>query len=215
MTVTEFVDYVRNMHNASSDSNWSDSEIYSLIRSRAQEALSIIGLVEATSTTTSVSGTNAYDYPTNVVVVRRVLYDGIALKQITFREWESRKVSGTDPSGTPTEYVLWNNQIILVPTPSTSSDTITIYSEKQQSAITSTSSTIDVPEVLHYRLADGVIGQMFIKDLNPQMATFFENKWNTIHIPAFREFKMRRRHGYQTVIAADSDASLNTSFGVI
>lgn len=215
MTITEFVDYVRNMHNATSDSNWSDSEIYQLCKAKANEVLSLIGLVEATDTTVSVASTQAYAYPTSAIVIRRVLYSGKALKRLSFREWEARKVSGTNPTGTPSEYVLWNNQILMVPTPTASADTITIYSEKEQSAISSASSTIDLPTVLHGRLAEGVISLMYAKDLNPSMATFFENRWDNVHLPAFREFKLRRREGYGAFMVADSDTALNTDFGVI
>ena len=212
MTVTEFVTYVRNIHNAASDNNWSDAEIYSLTEARANEALSIIGLVQGLSTTSTVAGTQSYAYPSNVVFIKRVLYDGRGLKELTFREWEERVVSGTAPSGNPFEYMVWNNLIYLVPTPN-AVGTLTIYSEKQQSAITSTSSTIDVPAVLHGRLADGVISMMYAKDLNSTMASFFEQKWQGVHMPAFREFKNKRRGS--NFLPGDSDTALNTDFGVI
>lgn len=215
MTVQEFVDYVRNIHNASADSNWSDSEIYKLLQARSNEALSLIGLVEAKTTVTSVIGTQAIAYPTDYIIIRRVLYNGIALRQMTFREWEARRVSGIDPSGLPREFATWNNTIYLIPIPSTAGDTITIYGEKQQSSITAISSTIDTPEVLHGRLADGVIGMMYAKDLNSQMASFFESKWTNVHIPAFREYKNRRRQSYGPILTADSDSSLNDDFGTI
>lgn len=215
MTITEFVDYVRNMHNASADSNWSDSEIYKLAQARSNEAVGIIGLIEAVTTTTSTASTQQVAYPTNAILIRRVLYNGVALRQMTFREWEARRVSGTDPTGTPREFVTWNNVIYLVPVPTANGDTIKIYYDAQQSSISSASSTLDIPEVLHTRIADGVIAMMYAKDLNAGMASFFENKWNNIHIPAMREFKNRRRQSYGPILTADSDSSLNDDFGTI
>jgi len=201
------------MHNATSDTNWSDSEIYSLLQARSNEALRIIGLKEAIDTTTSVASTQAYAYPTNAVVIRRVLYSGRDLVELSFRQWAQRKVTGTTPSGSPREFVLWNSNIYLIPVPSASGDTITIYSEKQQSAITSASSTIDVPEILHGALADGVIGMMFAKDLNAQMAAYFEGRWTNAHIPAMREFQVRKRRGYKAFIVGDVDSTLETELG--
>lgn len=212
MTITDFVTYVRNMHNATADSNWSDAEIYSLAEARANEITSIIGLIQGLSTQSTVAGTQSYSYPSNAVFIKRVLYAGRGLKELTFREWEERVVSGTAPSGNPFEYMVWNNLIYLVPTPNAIA-TLTIYSENQQSSITSASSTIDIPSVLHGRLADGVISLMYAKDLNSQMATFFESKWNNSHMTAFREFKNKRRGS--CFLPGDSDTALNTDFGVI
>lgn len=214
MTITEAVDYVRRLHNAEGDTNWSDAEIYSLFQAKCNEALAIIGLKEATATTTSVAAQADYSYPSNVVFVRRVLYDGLALKRLNFKQYQSRVVSGTAPSGTPREYTIWNNTITLVPVPDTSSDTITIYSENQQSAITSSSSTLDVPEILHQAICDGVLWMMFAKDLNAQFMATFKNRWDE-HKAMMREFVKRRRRTGTAATIVDSDSSLETEFGVI
>lgn len=55
LTLSQFVDVVRNRHNAVGDSNWSDAEIYALITNRVNEALSYTGLIEATATASTVS----------------------------------------------------------------------------------------------------------------------------------------------------------------
>lgn len=214
MTITEAVDYVRNLHNAESDDNWSDAEIYSLFQAKANECLSVIGLNESTATTASIAGTATYAYPTGAVHIRQVLYSGQALKRLTDRQYQARVVSGTAPSGTPREYTVWDNVITLVPVPSTSADTITIKSENQQSAITSSSSTLDVPEVLHQALCDGVLWMMFAKDLNAQFMNAFMSRWNE-HKLSMREFVKRRRRTGSAITVTDTDSSLETEFGVI
>lgn len=214
MTITEAVDYVRRLHNAESDNNWSDAEIYALFQAKANECLSVIGLNESTATTVSVAGTADYAYPSGAVHIRRVLYSGQALKRISFKQYQARVVSGTAPSGTPREYTLWNNTITMVPVPDTSADTITIYSENQQSSITSSSSTLDVPEVLHQALCDGVLWMMFAKDLNAQFMSAFLNRWNE-HKISMREFVKRRRRTGTAATIVDTDSSLETEFGVI
>jgi len=214
MTITEAVDYVRRLHNAESDTNWSDAEIYSLFEAKSNEVMALIGLKEATATSTSVAGTADYAYPTNAVHIRRVLYSGQALKRLNFRQYQARIVSGTAPSGTPREYTLWNDTITLVPVPDTSSDTITIYSENQQSSITSSSSTLDIPGVLHQALCDGVLWMMFAKDLNAQFMSMFKNRWDE-HKLMMREFVKRRRRTGSAATIVDTDSSLETEFGVI
>lgn len=216
MTLTQFVDYVRNRHNASGDSNWSDSEIYSLITGRCNEVLSIIGLIEGTDTsTTTVASTQAYSLPSNTITIKALLYNGELLQPISFKEWEEEKSSGSTPTGTPKTYVVWNSQVLLIPTPD-AANTLTFYIEKLHPLIDgSAQSTIDLPAVLHYRLADGVICDMAAKDMNQQMMTFYEQKWNQAHIPSFYRYAfLRKRRGRMRVVK-DADTSINTDYGVI
>jgi hypothetical protein len=217
MTLAQFVAFVKNRHNetSASTSYRSDDEIYALITGRANEILSIIGLIEATDTDSTVVATQAYDLPTNFVNVKALLYEGELLQQVNFREWEQDKAGGTTPSGTPVKYVVWNNQVLLIPVPD-AIGTLTFYGEKYHPFIDATLvTTIQVPEELHFRLADGVIGDMAVKDLNMQMATFYENKWNSVHKPEFYRWKSRKKRGGKYAVTGDSDSGVQTDQGVI
>jgi hypothetical protein len=217
MTLTEAITYVKNLHNEGNavQSNWSDSELYQLFYAKSQEAVSVLGLIEGTTTSTSTAGTEAYSYPSNYIRLRRVRYNGQGLKYIPFRNYETRASSGVAPSGTPREWSAWNNTIYLLPTPTVSADTITFFGEKQQSAITSSSSTLDIPEVFHPALCDAVIAEMFAKDLNTAMMNFYSNKWLSFHIPAMKEFAKRRRRVAGPITVADAESNLETDWGVI
>lgn len=217
MNVSDVLNYVRAMMNEETavTPNWSDMELYRIIEKKCNEALSFIGLIDASTTFTSVSAQDTYDYPTNFIRLRRVWYNGVGIKLLNFRQYESRQPSGNKPSGTPREMIVFNDQIIFTPTPNVTGDTITIYGEKQQSSITGSNSTIDLPSVFHGAICDGVIAEMFAKDLNSGMYDRYTNKWNDVHIPAMREFaKRRRRRGMPTTVI-DADSLLETEFGVI
>lgn len=217
MTLTEAITYVKRLHNEDGavQSNWSDAELYQLFYAKSQEVCSLIGLIEGSTTTTSTSGTADYAYPTDYIRIRRVRYNGQGLKYIPFRNFEARASSGTAPSGTPREWTAWNNTISLMPTPSTSSDTITIFGEKQQSTISGPSSTLDIPEVFHPALCEAVLVDMFAKDLNQGMMSFYSNKWFNFHIPAMKEFAKRRRRVAGPITVADAESNLETDWGVI
>lgn len=218
MTVTEVINYLRRMHNELNAQTpfWSDAELYALMEAKANEVCSYIGLIESKDTSlTSTSGTADYDYPTNVIRIRRVWYDGIPLKYLNRRQFEARMPQGTAPSGTPREYGLFNNVITLIPTPSVSSDTITLFCEKKQSAITTSSSTLDIPAVFHPALCDAILSEMWAKDLNSGMATMYQNKWLSFHIPAMKQFAKRRRRIGSPSTVIDADSVLETEFGVI
>jgi hypothetical protein len=220
MTITEALDYVKNILNetAAEQPNWTDAELYKLFEAKSNEAVTVLGLIEGKDTaTTVVSGTADYNYPSNFLRIRRVRYDGIPLKYLDFRRFETRTPSGVAPTGTPREFTLWNNVITLIPTPSFSSGTpvLTIYGDKYQSSITGTSSTLDIPAVFHPALCDAVLAEMFSKDLNAAFSQRYEQKWQQVHKPAMREFAKQRRRTGQSITVIDADSNLETEFGVV
>lgn len=216
MTPAQALDYLRRRHNESSSTNsyWSDDEIYSLITAREHEACAILGLIEATDTsTTTVASTQAYSWPSDAVDLKTVFYDGTLLSELSFREWENEKqAGGTTPTGTPEGFVSWNRQVLLVPTPN-AAKTLTFYYEKLPSTV-SAAGTIDLPTVLHYPLMDGVLALMYAKAQNSSLMTHYENLWQKHMIQTFPVYKLREKQRGRARVLIDSDTSPGTSHGV-
>lgn len=186
-----------------------------MITARANEALSYIGLLEGTDTDTSVAGTQAYNFPDNFHFIHEVRYKGRRLKPITFRQWASYRDEDTTVTGRPTSFVIWNNQVLLIPIPADSADTITFYGYKTHPEIDGvTQTTIDIPAVLHPHLANGVIADMYAKDLNDGMFSSYEALWRTKSIPAFEMYKAKYSSGGQFFVIGDSDTDTDTSEGI-
>lgn len=214
MTLAQFEDLVRRRHRAESDSNWSSAEIYQLITGRANEILSIIGLLEATDSSTSTTvGVQAYSFPSDAVRMKQINWDGQMLQEISFRDWETQKAAGTTPSGKPTHWVNWNRQALLVPVPS-SAKVLTFYYEKEHPYIDGTSvSVISIPSVLHWRHADGVVADMYAKDLNYRMFDRYQTIWIDRHVPAFFTYASRSKRGGRSRIVTDADSHPQTDYG--
>lgn len=210
MTLDQFVATVRRRHNAVSDSNWSDDEIYELITHRCNEILSYIGLLQDISTSTSTLGTQTVSYPSSASSIKQVEYKNRRLKRLTFDQWNRFKTNNTtQPSGTPTMFAVWNRTIYLIPIPSASSDTITVYYYKEHPYIDgNTQTTIDIPSVLHAHLVHGVLADMFAKDLNVQFNQIYETKWEK-SISIFQRYKADEEDAgqAQTVIDSDTDTT--------
>lgn len=215
MTLAEFVTAVRRRHRAIGDTNWSDAEIYDLLTHRINESLIYIGLLEDTDTsTTTVASTQAYDLPDDCVRLVNLLYDGDMLQQISMRDWESQKAGGETPEGESIQYVIWNRQVLLVPIPS-EAVTLTFYYEKEHPYIDGvTQTTIDAPSALHGLYIDGVMADMYAKDLNQQSQTMYENKWNERCIPLFLRYAQRSKHGGRVKTVLDADSHLVTDRGM-
>lgn len=217
MTITQALTYVLNMFNEASATtpNWGTSELYQLFENRSNMVLSKVGLVEAKDTSnTSIAGTQTIAFPTNFLKIRRVWYNGVPLKLIGFREFESRMPTGVMPSGTPREMLIWQQTIYMAPIPINTGDPITIYGEKQQSTITSASSTLDSPSVFHPAICDGVLVDMFAKDLQATFTEFYNNRWEKFHVPAMEAFAKRRNRRGLPARVIDADSVLETELGI-
>ncbi len=216
MNLSQALDFLRYRMNeqGSASPYYADQELYQLISARAQVACSVLGLIQATDTsTTTVIGTQAYAWPTQAVTIVNVLYDGVKLQEMTMREWEEEKASGTTPTGTPIGYVLFNRQIIIIPAPS-DTKTLTVYYESLHPWITASTDTINLPTELHSALMEGVLADMYAKALNTQMATFYENKWTGHMQVTFPNFKLRSSQRSRAKVVIDSDTAPLTDHGV-
>lgn len=216
MTLAQALDYVRRRHNAQSDTNWSDAEIYALMTGRCNEILSVIGLIEAVDTSiASAVGTQNYAFPTNVVFIKKLLFDGYPIKQTSLRESESLKEGNVVASGRPEYWYEWNKTIFFIPIPD-QIKTVTSYVEKMHPYIDNTSqTTIDIPAVLHFRMLDGVIADMFAKDLNQGMMSHYETLWNQKHMPAFWQYKMVLKYHGQSPTVIDADTNIMSDKGIV
>jgi hypothetical protein len=217
MTLSSFLDSVKRRHNSESDSFWGDDEIYQLITNRCNEVLPVIGLIEGTDTSnTSTATTQAVAYPSTAAVIRQVNYKSTRLQRISFREWELFKNGTTTTSGLPSMWVPWNREILLVTIPDTTGDAITIYFYGLHPLINNTTqTTIDIPAVLHSHVVIGVLADMFVKDLRLDIATYYENKWNQVSVPAFHRFKSNEDQDGRANRIADSDTDLINNLGII
>ena len=177
---------------------------------RCNEVLSVIGLIEDVDTSvTIVASTQSYSVPDDIEFIKHVTFDGYPVTQIQLKDWEKHKEGNVTPEGRPEYYFLWDSKIWFVPTPS-EVKTVAIYCEKKHPMINGTTqSTIDIPGVLHFRMLDGVISDMFAKDLNAQLAAFYENKWQNVHMKAFFQYKMLQKYRGKNPPVADPDAMVN------
>ena len=217
MTLAQALDYLRQRHNESSASTyWDSQELYSLMTARCNEILSVIGLIEALDTSiTTVASTQSYSFPTNVEFVKKVLYDDYPVQQVSLREAESEKEGNTTATGRPEYWFEWAKKIYFVPIPS-EAKTVTLYCEKLHPYIdNSAQTTIDIPDILHYRMLDGVLADMYAKDLNTTMFQSYESKWNKIHMPSFYQYKMIRKYRGQSPSVVDADSTITSEHGIV
>lgn len=214
MTPTEIETAARNAYNAIGDSFFSSEEILGLLYDACLEMAVETLIIERVYSTTTVAGTQEYDFPTNTIAIKRVTYDGHKLRPITFREDDA--VTGLDQSdttqGTPQYYYQWNETIGLRPVPS-AAETLKVYSYNEPSVI-ETTSTLEIPTVFHRGLVNYIVAEMALKDKSFNHAEVYRQKWEKVLDQAKKWVKRRKRtDGF--VAVQDEDTLVETYLGTV
>ena len=193
MTPSEIEEVARNKYNAIGDSFWSQAEIFDLITEACNEAALEGLMIQRTYTTTTVSGTQEYDFPTNVMALKRVTYNGQKLKPITMREDDAVTGlnQGTTSTGTPQYYYTWNYTVSLRPIPD-GAYTLKLWTYNEPSAI-SVTSTLEIPTMFHMRLVNFILAEMAAKDQNAKVAMYYAQRWEKSKIEMKKWAAKRKR----------------------
>ena len=214
MSPTDLETAARNRYNSISDNFFSQAEIFSLIYDAEMELARETLVIESTTTTPTVIGTQGYAYPTEVIDLKRVTYDGKKLKPLTFREDDA--ITGLNQTtlsqGTPQYYFIWDQYIYLRPIPSAVA-TLAIYSYNEPGLVTSTS-TLEVPTMHHMALLDYVVSEMAAKDSNFNAANYYTAKWERKKQDIKRWVKKNRR-GDSFNVVQDEDSLIEGYLGVV
>lgn len=212
MSPTQVLESARQSYNAVGDTYWSDAELLKYAY-YAELELNREGLaIERTFTTNTVVDQREYNYPTNMMQIKRLTYDGAKLKPITFGEWDLLTVNDTSSTetGEPQYYMTWNSVIILQPIPDTVAELkIRGIVRPTLQAITG---TFLIDEQFHPAIVDYVVWRMTIKDSNNPMADRYRGIWNE-HIAGIRRWRQKKRRGDRFARVKNVDAGSFTYLG--
>jgi hypothetical protein len=214
MTPSQIEEAARRRYNSVSDSFWSSDEIFELIYDACLELALETKCIERLFSTTTVASQQDYSFPSNVLAIKRVTYDGKKLKPINMREDDA--ITGLNQSiaseGSPTFYYQWDYTISLRPLPSDAL-TLKIWAYVLPSAITSTS-TLEIPEEFHMKLVNYIVAEMAAKDSNSDMAVYYSKRWDRAKLDILRWVAVRKRTDAFAVVQ-DEENSAGTYLGII
>jgi hypothetical protein len=202
MTPQQIEESIRRRYNAVSSSFWSQDEIFKIMY-EAEMTMAIEDLViEAKDTSTStVIGTRIYNYPSLVIGIKRIEYNGLKLQPIDFREDDALTFQDATSTltGLPQYYAIWNKQIYLRPTPD-AVQTLTIYAYKEPTLLTTASTTMSAPTICHPAIINYGASFMAMKDQNLNMFDRYQQLWESDRIKIRQWFlRKKRTDGYAVV----------------
>lgn len=201
MTPAEIEEAARARYNAINDTFWSATEIYGLIYAACMEVCDEGFCVERRYSASTVAGTQEYDFPENVIAIKRITWDGRKLTKIDMLEDDA--LTGlnqqTTDQGNPEYYWIWNRTLSLRPIPG-SVGTLRLWTYNVQAAISTGTTTIEIPSQHHMRLVNPVLAGMAEKDKNYPASDRYSAKWEKDKVEIKRSMrKLQRADKFTTV----------------
>jgi len=190
---------IRQRYNAEGDLFFNPQMVWDLIYQAQMVMAHEAFVIERKYTSTSTAGTRELDYPTTAFAIRRIEYDGEKLTPVSIDQ--DPKTSTTEITGDPRQYALWNNEIILYPTPSATGDLITLYTYNEPQPVAE-NAVLEVPTEYHLDIIDYGLSLFYAKDGNPQMAAYHDNKWQRA-VQRIKRTHAKRKQKDQLVVVRD------------
>lgn len=178
MTLSTLSDFIRAAYNSAEGdtfftSAWMIKQIWAAETQLANEGW----VIERTYQTTATSGVRTLAWPSNCIGIKEVRYKGTKLVKVDLEN--DPKNDDNNPTGTPTTYAVWEKEIILFPTPTSSTDLIQIRTYQAPDELTESTDPLNVPTQYQICIADKVLAEMAIKDQNLQLSQMYMRKWET------------------------------------
>ncbi len=206
MTPTQIEQMARERYNAIGETFWSQAEMLNLMYGACMELAIETKCIEGSSTTASVASQAEYAYPTNVIAIKRVTYNGGRVDPIDFDQADQVTLNNTTATttGQPVGYVLFDDVITLFPTPGESAIDIEIFGYKEPAELT-ISSTLEVPNWTHTRLVNYMLSEMYSKDKDFASAKHYKELWMK-DVSEIKRWVAKRKRGNRFASVKDEDS---------
>lgn len=195
MTPAQVEEAIRRGYNAESDNFYASDEVLKIIyRGEAELAREALAIEARDTTVPTVIGTRIYSWPSLLISVRRVEYDGTALQAIDFRQddQDTSYSATTTQTGTPLYYAVWGKSIYLRPVPN-AVKTLTIYGYQEPTLLTTASTVLSVPSEFHSDLITYGLMNACLKDKDYDGASYYRDIWDKRKLEAKAWMRKRRR----------------------
>jgi hypothetical protein len=193
-TVTQIVDNARDLYNGTGDTFFTEARMYEWLEHVINELARESKCIENTPTAVpTVAGTADYAYPTNLIEIKRLTYNGGKLQKLSKREVDAMTLSGTiaTTQGTPVFYTDFDDTVSLFPVPDAVGSLV--FSGYSEHATILVGTTISIPNQFQLGLVDGLLAKMYAKDKDFQSAAYYDAKFEKLKISALKYMKAKKR----------------------
>lgn len=146
----------------------SDDDILRWINDGQREIVQKNSILRAKADTNIVNGQNKYTFPSDILTLNNITYEGKPLKAMSFQDAQ-QYILNIDPglveTGTPLFWYEWANELSLYPKPDADIvNGLTIYYIKLPSKVTSSIDKLSLPDRYFDRLMEYVMSKAYEMD---------------------------------------------------
>jgi len=197
---------------------YTDAEIYSYMWQAEQEIANQVVCTEVRDSTSisSVTNTEYYSLPADVLYVERVEWNNTKLKKIDYRDRDSVNGGGYGgdlDKGDPYCYYQYGSQIGLFPVPQ-EAKTVALHYIQEPAQIVTASSAFTVPSFFAKYIPDFCLSRMYAKDQDDGRAKFHQGLWSG-NILSAKQLWSQRQFKDALLVVKDSDKYPETELGMI
>lgn len=175
---------------------------------------------QSTATAATVANQRDYTLPAGIAKLRRITYQGVALRLISLNEADEL-ISSHDqtaaqgyPSGTPTHAWVWGTTLSLYPAPSVGGATdLTLYYTGYAADVVATGDALTVPDAYHNRVVEYAIAQAFELDENYQLAQIKMGQFTQGVQKQMGNDTWQPQETYPNITVSVDDAGGDTTYG--
>ena len=143
-TVSSIITLIRRRLNETSTTFHTDADLIANINEAQKYIVREAEiLLQGSSTTTTVSGTQNYALPLDFLYFVRLTFDGLKLFQVNFNEIDEAEFDETLDTGLPTNYYIFNDQIYLYPIPN-QVKTLRLWYYKSPTTLDETTDSLEI-----------------------------------------------------------------------
>jgi hypothetical protein len=170
-----------------------DADITRWVNQAQMEIVNKNPMIQAVATQNSVSGTQTYAIPPDMIQIESVMFDGNILEPQSFEG--IRSVLGVDNSnkGLPIYWYTWANLIYLWPIPTTVK-VISVNYSKTPKQVTGSGDTLGVPDRYYDRVLEYVMSKAYELDEDWQ--------GHTVNKQAFEDKLMEANNAEKNMVGA-------------
>lgn len=212
LSVQEILTRVQRQFGDEASSQITQADVIRWINDAMREIVHKNKLLQVKAVTDSLVNVPAYALPADISKLYSVKYKGISLQPLSVAEADALigalDVSVADgyPTGTPTHYWIWAQQINLYPAPDSSVEgAVTAYYSRTPTAVADLTDIPELPDEYHNRILDYCLAQAYELDENYEVSqskmASFEQK-----VAAANDISEEQQETYPYITSLDEEA---------
>lgn len=210
MLVSAIKNRVKRQFGDQSGAQLIDADIVDWINEAQREIYVKNNLGQKKGTVATVVGTTEYSFPTDLMRLFTVKYDGVTLQGVSQQEIDefisNIDTVGAIPNGTPTHYYTYAGKIILYPPPDTIKN-LTIRYNRFPVDVAIDADAVDVDKIYENRVLDYCNAQACHLDGNVSGYQLFMSRFEgKVNSTLDDEFEMGQQAVYSSITVAPRDA---------